>query len=487
VHVHVLDVHVPALAAVVNFTHYFWNIMKIPFFSKPPTVSPGLHHYNIVDDGYRSQIHLRIDPDGFGTLMLNANRIVHFNPTATLMAFLLLEKVPVFDAIKTIKSKYRVSQKEASDDYKNFISDFELIIKPDACPICAVDNIEISTPFSTMPTAPYRMDLAITYRCNNNCSHCYNDRPRDYPEISTEQWKKIIDKIWELGIPHIVFTGGEPTLRKDLPELISHAEKNGQITGLNTNGRLLRDIKFVNQLVRSGLDHIQITLESHDPSIHDGMVAKSGAWEETVAGIRNVLDTPLYVMTNTTMLIGNSGILGQTLAFLGKLGVPTVGLNALIYSGKGLTVGTGLLEKDLPPLLDLARNLTGDNNQKLIWYTPTQYCQFDPTQLELGIKSCTAALYNMCIEPDGCVIPCQSYYHQLGHILNDSWDSLWNHQLSKSLRNRQYADQECLECILLPECGGGCPLVHKARNEQIIHIERIPVLNGFIHTSPLEI
>ena len=409
--------------------------MKIPFIGKNQPDGTRLHHYTIENYGYRSRIHLRIDPDGFGTLMLNANRIVHLNPTATLMAFLSLEKEPTADAIKIIKSKYRVSLKKASEDYNNFLSDFELIIRPDSCPICVVDNIEISTPFSTMPTAPYRMDLAITYRCNNNCSHCYNERPRDYQEISTDQWKTIIDKIWELGIPHIVFTGGEPTLRKDLPDLISHAEQNGQITGLNTNGRRLSDVSYVNQLVSAGLDHIQITLESHDPLVHDDMVAKPGAWEETVTGIRNVLDTPLYTMTNTTMLNNNSRQLGGTLEFLGKLGVPTVGLNALIYAGKGRTVGSGLLEKDLPPLLDLARILTSEYDQRLIWYTPTQYCHFDPTQLELGIKSCTAALYNMCIEPDGYVIPCQSYYQQLGHILNDHWDSIWNHELSISLRS----------------------------------------------------
>jgi len=160
-----------------------------------------------------------------------------------------------------------------------------------------------------------------------------------------------------------------------------------------------------------------------------------------------------------------------------------VGLNALIYAGKGRKVGTGLLEKDLPPLLDLARNSTSKYDQKLIWYTPTQYCHFDPTQLELGIKSCTAALYNMCIEPDGYVIPCQSYYLQLGRILNDQWDSIWNHELSISLRNREYSNHECQECILLQECGGGCPLVYQEREGQVINIQKIPVQNGIPNIS----
>jgi radical SAM protein with 4Fe4S-binding SPASM domain len=211
-------------------------------------------------------------------------------------------------------------------------------------------------------------------------------------------------------------------------------------------------------LIQAGLDHIQITLESHKPDIHDFMVQVKGAHQQTVKGLENVLDSPLYVMTNTTLLKENSIYLKDTLHFLAEVGVPTVGLNALIYSGHGASVGTGLAEADLPPLLDIARTITDTYNQKLIWYTPTQYCNFDPMQLELGIKSCTAARYNMCIEPDGSVIPCQSYYTPVGNLLQESWSSIWNHPLCISLRERRYVPERCSGCILLQECGGGCPL-----------------------------
>ncbi len=268
----------------------------------------------------------------------------------------------------------------------------------------------------------------------------------------------MLDRLWEVGIPHIVFTGGEPTLRADLPELIAHAEKNGQITGINTNGRRLKDRAFVDALVDAGLDHVQMTLESHRPDIHDGMVRAPGAWQDTVAGLRNVLATRLFVMTNTTLLTENKPTLAGTLAFLAELGVPTFGLNALIYSGRGETVGTGLRESELPALLELARAHSARTGQRLIWYTPTEYCHFDPVLLELGVKGCTAALYNMCIEPDGQVIPCQSYYEPLGSLATSSWDQIWNHPLSIRLRERQELPQKCTSCSLLAECGGGCPL-----------------------------
>ncbi|MCS7009833.1 MAG: SPASM domain-containing protein, partial [Anaerolineales bacterium] len=96
--------------------------------------------------------------------------------------------------------------------------------------------------------------------------------------------------------------------------------------------------------------------------------------------------------------------------------------------------------------------------QRLIWYTPTQYCNLDPVQMGLGIKGCTAALYNMCVEPDGGILPCQSYYYPLGNILTDDWQAIWEHPLAVRLRERRKLPEKCNGCLLMAECGGGCPL-----------------------------
>jgi radical SAM protein with 4Fe4S-binding SPASM domain len=216
------------------------------------------------------------------------------------------------------------------------------------------------------------------------------------------------------------------------------------------------------------LDHVQITLESHDPAVHDQMVNQAGAWDQTVQGIQNALASSLFVMTNTTMLQNNRNSLRETVDFLGQLGVSTIGLNALIYAGRGKDVGTGLREEELTPLLKMAQEQTRQQEQKLIWYTPTQYCHFNPLEMDLGVKGCTAALYNMCIEPDGGVIPCQSYYHQLGNLLKDPWESIWEHDLAIQLRERKYIPGECQTCSLLEECGAGCPLAFQENPRGVI-------------------
>lgn len=424
--------------------------------------APGIYRFQRNEQGEQSKIHLRIDASQHAILLINASRVLHLNPVAAFMAHLLLNEIPEDQARKVISRKYHVSHNQLEHDYAQFATQLNELIRPDgACPIhdLALDTIP---PFSVEPSAPYRMDLALTYRCNNDCSHCYNARGRTFPELSTQQWFSIIDELWNQGIPHIVFTGGEPTLRSDLPELIAHAEQNGQITGINTNGRRLADKNYTKDLVQAGLDHVQVTLESHDPNIHNMMVNADHAWQQTVTGLQNALDSQLFVMTNTTMLRQNSPGLEQTLDFLAEIRVPTVGLNALIYAGKGLETDSGIPENELPPLLEIARHTTSEHQQRLIWYTPTQYCNFDPVQMELGVKGCTAARYNMCIEPDGTVIPCQSYYSPLGNMLDDPWENIWMHPLCLSLRARKVIPEKCHDCAVLPECGGGCPLHNQA-------------------------
>jgi radical SAM protein with 4Fe4S-binding SPASM domain len=425
----------------------------------PARPEPGLHAYTRQPaPGERTRLHLRVEADGSGTLVVNANRIVHLNPTATSMAWLVLEGTTEAEALARLASAFRVPRRRLQADWREVQAQVEELAKPDgACPVHDL-NLEILQPFSQIPSAPYRVDLALTYRCNNNCAHCYNARPRDYPELDTAAWKRIINRSREVGVPHICFTGGEPTLRDDLPVLVAHAQQLGLVTGLLTNGRRLSHRVYVEKLTEAGLDHVQITLESHDEAIHDRMVGARGAWSQTVAGLRNCLQSRLYVMTNTTLLAENSRRMEATLDFLAELRVPTVGLNALIYAGRGQTVGTGLHEAELVPLISLARGKTEQAGQRLIWYTPTQYCHFDPIQMELGVKGCTAALYNLCIEPDGAVIPCQSYHEPMGNILQNTWDSIWEHDLARSLRERRYVPAACRDCTILPECGGGCPL-----------------------------
>ena len=433
------------------------------WFEPPRPLQPGMYEYHTGPDAQQQfRLHLRVEKDGRGVLLINAAKVLHLNQTATEHASMILQGKSAEEAARELAKRYKVDQQTARADYEELQETISTLAQAgeEVCPVTYLDVQRIE-PMSAEISAPYRMDLALTYRCQNDCPHCYVGRPAGFPEISTEQWKRIIDRCWELGIPHLTFTGGEATLRPDLVELLQYAEDVGLITGLQTNGRALRDRAYVDQLLLAGLDHVQITLESHDPAIHDRMVGVEGAWEETVAGIRAVVDADVYMMTNTTMTTENVGGIAETIAFAASLGVPTFGCNSLIYSGAAVAVGTGLREDELVPILERVKEATQEHHMRLIWYTPTQYCEFDPIGMELGIKGCTAARYNMCVEPNGDVIPCQSYFVALGNLLNDPWESIWDHELARYLRNRDFMMEKCHDCPDQILCGGGCPLYAK--------------------------
>jgi len=427
---------------------------------RPSKIPQGRYTYRGEDRFAGLALQLRIEPNGQGVMVINANTVLYLNETATAYAYFFMQGMPTDTVLKKIRRIYRVNSKAAKSDYEKFIYTISTLAQTEkVCPISFLD-VKSLEPFTQHYTAPLRMDLALTFKCQNNCVHCYAGGPHETSELTTEQWKEVIDCLHQIGVFILTFTGGEPTLREDLPELLLYAQNKGMVTGLITNGRKLKDKAYVETLEKTGLDFVQITLESHKPKIHDLMTATKGSWKETVTGIQNAVQTQIYVTTNTTLSKYNASDFLETIDFIKGLGVAAFGCNSLIYSGKANAIGEEFalpletLNELLPKIHDKANHV----GLKFLWYTPTQYCRFDPVQLGLGVKSCTAAMINMCVGPNGDVYPCQSYFESLGNILKDDWQKIWNNPLTMHIRNREYVEPKCKDCPQLQICGGGCPL-----------------------------
>uniref|UniRef100_A0A7C3J4T2 Radical SAM protein n=1 Tax=Candidatus Methanomethylicus mesodigestus TaxID=1867258 RepID=A0A7C3J4T2_9CREN len=433
--------------------------MRFYLWKRRPYLKKGLYHFRGAGALEGMRMHLRVEDDGSGVLVVNASRVLFLNQTATMHVYLFMHGVSEEAAAEKISSLYEIDRGRALEDHRKILYTVNTFAgTPDVCPVSYL-GVEKIEPFKRGLSAPYRMDLAITYRCDNKCVHCYAGGPRETPELETADWRRVIDKIYEIGIPHIVFTGGEPTLRSDLPDLVMHAEARGLVTGLVTNGRRLKDASYLRQLIDAGLDHIQVTIESHDERIHDSITGVKGSWRETVEGLKNAITTPCYTITNTTINSLNAGSMKETVSFLHSLGLKEFACNGLIHAGKAPSVsGFWVAEGDLKGILAELKEHAASLGMDIVWYTPTQYCQFNPLELELGIKSCSACRISMCIEPDGGVIPCQSYFERLGHILDDDWAKIWNGKRCREIRERATIPEKCVGCPDLDLCGGGCPL-----------------------------
>jgi uncharacterized radical SAM superfamily Fe-S cluster-containing enzyme len=240
-------------------------------FLKKKTIPTGRYSYRGTDKFAGMSFQLRVEVSGQGVMVINGDKILHLNHTATALAYFFMQGLPEKDVVKKIRGMYRVNAETAKADYEKLVYTVSTLAQTTKIDPVSFLEIEKMEPFSYQYSAPLRMDLALTFRCQNDCVHCYAGGPHETPELTTIQWKSVIDKLSEIGVFILTFTGGEPTLREDLPELLLYAQNKGMVTGLISNGRKLKDKAFVDLLEKSGLDFVQLTLESHKPQVHDLM------------------------------------------------------------------------------------------------------------------------------------------------------------------------------------------------------------------------
>ena len=293
-------------------------------------------------------------------------------------------------------------------------------------------------------TAPHRMDLMVSameqngaWHCNQKCLHCYaaGQPMGETPELSTEQWKTALALLRKANIPQVTFTGGEPTLRSDLVELVQAAA--WFVTRLNTNGRLLTP-ELCAGLYEASLDSVQVTLYSAEGNIHNQLVGVNG-FSDTVQGIRHAVEAGLIVSVNTPLCSLNTHY-AETLRFAHSLGVRYATCSGLIPSGSACgqeSRATALTPEQLTDVLRQAVDTAEELGMELDFTSPGWLEEETLRSLGLNlIPSCGACLSNMAVTPDGKVVPCQSWLSDepLGDLLHDDWADIWNSPRCAAIR-----------------------------------------------------
>jgi hypothetical protein len=257
------------------------------FAPAPEPVPAGMYTYRIDPGGGQRRIHLRVEADGSGVMFVDVTDVIHLNETAVTMTKLALDGIPQEVAARRFVSHFHVGRQQVANELTRIYEMVERFQEPGiGCPTCSLNGLDRAPLFSQRARAPYKADLALTYGCNNECPHCYNEPDRfEMPSMPKEEWFRVLDQLYEVGVPHLIFTGGEATLHPDLLEIINYADSLGMVCGLNTNGRRIAHAPYMEELAASGLNHIQVTLGSHKAAVHDAMMgAKS--FDQTVRGIQ---------------------------------------------------------------------------------------------------------------------------------------------------------------------------------------------------------
>lgn len=369
-------------------------------FAPPQPLPAGSYHYQAPPNAPRPyRLHLRLETDGSGLLIVNAATVLHLNRTAAEYAYHLVQRTPEEEAARQIARRYRVGWQKALQDLRDISQRIQTLIEtPDLDPETFL-GFDRTDPYSARLSAPLRLDCALTYRLPPGVAADLAPMKRVERELSTDEWKTIIQKAYQAGIPHLIFTGGEPTLREDLPDLIAYAEANGQVTGLLSDGLRLADANYLNLLLQTGLDHLMLLLQTRDQQ----------AWR----GLQNALAADLFVAVHLTVTPENETEIADQLACLAEIGVKSISLSA----------STIALQARLAELRDLAT----ERGLSLVWDLPVPYSAFNPVAFEtreafLPEGAGRAWLY---VEPDGDVLPAQGASQVMGNLLRDAWESIW--------------------------------------------------------------
>lgn len=370
-------------------------------FAQVSPIEAGVYHFQAPQDDPRNyRLHLRVEENGEGVLIVNAATILHLNQTATEYAYNLVQGNSEFEVAEAIASRYRVSYDKALNDYSEFLEQIDtLVTLPDLDPVAFL-GFERTRPYTGDLSAPYRLDCALTYQLPPGVDPQFAPHERASRELSQSEWESILEKSWSAGIPHIIFTGGEPTLRDDLLELIVFSEQLGQVTGLSTDGIRLQEEDYFEKLALTGLDHVMFLLQ---PDLE-------GVWE----AIKTSASSDIFTTVHLTINPQDAAEINTHLDRLAGIDVSSISLSAS--------------SEELAGHLAEAREHAANLNLELIWDTPVPYSTKNPFALEfVGRERPPGAGHAwLYIEPDGDVLPDQDINQVLGNMLTHPWETIWS-------------------------------------------------------------
>ena len=318
-----------------------------------------------------------------------------------------------------------------------------------------------------------------TRRCNLKCVHCYahaKDRSFDN-ELTTQEGKSLIDDLAAFGVPVLLFSGGEPLVRKDLPELAAYAVEKGMRAVVSTNGTLITQ-ETARELKEIGLSYVGISLDGME-EINDRFRGVKGAFNDALAGIKNCQAAGIKVGLRFTINRFNENEVPHIFDLLERMNIPRVCFYHLVYAGRG----SKLVKEDLShgetrEIVDMIMDRTRELHDKgLSKEVLTVDNHADGPYLYMRLrkenpKRATEVLELLkmnegnnsgrgigCISWDGKVHADQFWrHHSFGNIRKRPFSEIWtdtSELLMKQLKEKKkYVKGRCATCRWLDICGG---------------------------------
>jgi len=247
--------------------------------------------------------------NGEDIVILHSGKMIKLNSTASKIWRLCVEdKFSLEESIRLLKVYYNHNKKEIEKDIKKFFSSLITIGIVEIYEHKRKQNFPSSMPEQGKAKSgiehwrettfyPRTVDWEITHRCNLKCIHCLIPlkwrKDRKNVELTTGQIKEILYELQNLGTYSILFTGGEPFIRRDFTEIIAFASSMGFKLSINTNATLITD-EIINVLKELNIFHITVSVYG-DEETHDKITGVKGSYKLMDENVRKMADCGMNV------------------------------------------------------------------------------------------------------------------------------------------------------------------------------------------------
>lgn len=314
-------------------------------------------------------------------------------------------------------------------------------------------------------TAPKGAVWDITYLCNLKCPHCLTSSGnKKNDELSHEEAIRLIDRLAEAKLLYLSFSGGEPFLRPDLPELINYSSKKNIRTDIASNGVDI-DSSLLLKLRDLPLFHIQVSIDGIGNS-HDTFRGRTGAFNKIIENIKRLKNEGISVSVSTTATATNYNQIGSIIDLAAEMGCIAYKAIPFLPAGRGrsnthLILGSEDYLNVCKTLREKSKEYSGIINISSETTFAFLLGHHVTVKTEDGYMGCSAGYDTLSIGANGTAYPCPFLQEiPLGNLLEIPLRDLWkNSPILAELRGiyKKDMDQPCRECSYAPEhCRGGC-------------------------------
>lgn len=388
------------------------------------------------------------------------NEAFKLNTTGARVIAHILDGGSVQDFIRV-----RSDAPETEQQLEQFFTDFSRMWNNEVC-----ENYKTPAIHKTQFTLgyiqlPILSEVALTYTCNIKCRFCYAGctPKKDESQLDTEGFKKVLDIIrYEAEVPSVSFTGGEPTVYGDLPELVRYASGHNKMrVNLITNGTLITPEK-AKELADAGLSSAQVSIESASAAEHDAITGVPGSHAASVNGLKSLKDAGITVHPHLTVCSLNRDNLKEYPAFCKSIGAERFSFNLVIPAGRGGDDDLTVEYSEIGKIVNEIRAVANQAGVQFMWYSPTPICLFNPMTAGFGNRGCSACEGLLSVDPKGNLLPCSSWPEPVGNLISEGFKSVWFNKRAEWIRGKEEAPPQCRDCRHFAACQGACPLYFKA-------------------------